>query len=199
VQQTRSISLFASENKVTSGEKVDFEGRIFSAGSECSGNDEFVRLQRRLAGSDTFENFRSGLTLPEGRYEFRDVVIERNADYRALAPSHDNCAAAESSVVTVLARAKVSIRANDKTPKRGSNVRLTGRVQPSDPNSKVRLQQRRGGGWETVLGDRLDGRSRFLFEFEATGPKSQRYRVHWLGSDQNEPGTSKELTLKLHK
>jgi hypothetical protein len=77
-------------------------------------------------------------------------------------------------------------------------VRIKGRVSPNQRNSKVRLQQRRGGGWETVLGDRLDARSAYLFEFEATGPKSQRYRVHWVGSDDNEPATSKELKLKLH-
>jgi hypothetical protein len=156
-------------------------------------------LQRRIAGSNTFENFLSGLTQSDGSYKFAGVEIESNADYRALAPAHDNCASAESSVQTVLARGRVSIGANDKSPKRGSLVRIKGQVRPGDPSSKVRLQQRRGGGWETVLGDRLDGRSRYAFEFEATGPKTQRYRVHWLGSKQNEPGTSKELKLRLHK
>ena len=184
---------------MTSGETADFSGRIFSAGSVCSGQDEFVRLQRRLAGTATFENFRAELTTTDGDYTFEDVVIDRNADYKALAPAHDNCASAESSVVTVLARGKVTIAANDTTPKRGSTIRISGSVQPSDPGSKVRLQQRRGGGWETVLGDRLSSRSRYLFVFEATGPKTQRYRVHWLGSKQNEPGTSRELQLKLHK
>lgn len=198
-QQPRTISLFASKNEVTSGDEVDFEGQIFSAGSGCSGRDEFVRLLRRPAGSDTFENFLSELTGEDGRYRFAGVRIERNADYKALAPSHDSCAAAESSTVTVTARARVSIAANDKTPERGSTVRIFGRVSPGDPNSKVRLQQRRGGGWETVLGDRLNRRSRYVFVFEATGPKTQRYRVHWLGSNENEPGTSRELTLKLHK
>ena len=184
---------------MTSGDEVDFEGQIFSPGPDCGGQDEFVRLQRRLAGASEFLNFRSDLTGSEGEYAFLDVVIEQNADYRAIAPSHDNCATAESSTQTVLARGRVTIGANDKTPKRGTKVRITGSVRPRDPGSKVRLQQRRGGGWETVLGDRLDARSRYLFEFDATGPKTQRYRVHWLGSKQNEPGTSKELTLKLHK
>lgn len=199
VQQSRTISLFASDNEVAAGDSVDFEGRIFAPGQGCAGRDEFVRLQRRMVGEEAFENFRSTLTGVDGDYRFEDVEVERSADYRALAPSHDNCAEAQSPTETVTVQGRVTIRANDETPKRGSIVRISGTVQPSEPNSKVRLQQRRGGGWETVLGDRLDGRSRYLFEFEATGPKTQRYRVRWLGSDQNEPATSEVLTLRLHK
>jgi hypothetical protein len=183
---------------VTSGEEVDFAGQIFSAAEQCQGEDQFVRLRRRIAGSD-FTDFKSTLSNAEGRFEFNDVVIERNSEYIAVTPSHDSCAEAQSSTVRVLARGRVSIEAKDKTPARGADVRITGTVRPKSVNSKVRLQQRRGGGWETVLGDRLDRRSRYVFVFEATGPKTQRYRVHWLGSDQNEPGTSRELTLKLHK
>ena len=158
-----------------------------------------MRLQRRLSGSEGFTNIDSDLTGADGAYEIDDVKVARNAEYQAIAPSHDNCATAQSSTAAVAARGRVSIKVNDKTPKRGSEVRITGAVRPKHPNTKVRLQQRRGGGWETVLGDSLDRRSRYLFEFTATGPKSQRYRVHWLGAGDNEPGTSKELTLKLHK
>ena len=182
-----------------SGDQVDFEGRIFSAAEQCTGNDQFVRLRRRILGTETFEDFKSTLTNANGSFAFPGVEIVYSAEYVAVAPSHDDCATAESSTVKVLARARVSLTPNDKTPERGTLVRLSGKVSPNHKNSKVRLQQRRGGGWETVLGDRLDRGSRYVFEFEATGPKTQRYRVRWLGSTENEPGTSKELTLKLHK
>lgn len=157
-----------------------------------------MRLQRRLAGTSEFVNFKSTLTNAEGSFSFDNVEVVYNAEYIAVAPTHDECAAAQSSAVRVLARGRVSIGVNDKTPERGRLVRIKGSVSPNHKNSKVRLQQRRGGGWETVLGDRLDQRSRYVFEFEATGPRTQRYRVHWLGSKDNEPGTSKELQLKLH-
>jgi hypothetical protein len=191
--------LFASTGEATAGDQVDFAGQIFSPAAGCGGEDQFVRLLRREAGSESFSNFLSTLTGQEGRYAFEAVEVAHSADYKAFAPTHDDCADAESSVVTVLVKGRVSIRANDETPERGSEVRISGSVRPGDSGSKVRLQQRRGGGWETVLGDRLDNRSTYLFEFEAVGPKTQRYRVRWLGSDKNEPGTSEVLTLKLHK
>jgi hypothetical protein len=184
---------------VTSGDEVDFGGQIFSTNSSCSGFEEFVRLRRRLAGQTEFQNFKSTLTDADGRYEFNGVEIVYNAEYVAVAPAHDTCDDAVSDPARVLARGKVSIGASDKTPKRGSLVRLKGNVRPRHAGTRVRLQQRRGGGWETVAGAVLSKSSRYVFEFEATGPKSQRYRAHWVGSRDNEPGTSKELKLRLHK
>jgi hypothetical protein len=178
---------------------VDFGGQIFSASPNCDGLEEFVRLRRRIFGETSFSNFKSTLTDANGRFEFKGVAVDHNSEYVALAPHHDDCDDATSTPVRVLASGRVSIKANDKTPERGTLIRIKGAVRPSHPNTKVRLQQRRGGGWETVLGARLSRRSKYLFEFEALGPKSQRYRVHWVGANDNEPGTSKELKLKLHK
>ena len=184
---------------MTTGAEVDFGGQISSADPACDGLEEFVRLRRRTLGESEFTNFKSTLTDANGRFEFNGVEIVNSAEYVAVAPHHDECDDATSSAVRVLARGKVLVRVNDKTPKRGTLIRIKGAVRPRHRNSNVRLQQHRGGGWETVLGDRLDGRSRFSFEFEAVGPKTQRYRVHWVGADDNEPATSKEIKLKLHK
>lgn len=178
---------------------MDFNGQIFSSSPDCSGLEQFVRLRRRVAGQTEFQNFKSTLTDANGRFEFKAVEIVFNAEYVALAPAHDTCDDANSDPVRVQARGRVSIKASDKTPTRGTEVRIKGRVRPGHSFSKVRLQQRRGGGWETVAGATLSKASRYVFEFEATGPKSQRYRVHWLGTSDNEPGTSPEVKLKLHK
>ena len=144
-------------------------------------------------------NFKSTLTDENGRFNFPAVEIVYNAEYVALAPAHDACADGTSDPDKVLAKARVTIGANDETPQRGSTIRLRGKVSPNHKGSKVRLQQRRGGGWETVDGAKLSRSSRYSFGFEAVGPKTQRYRVHWLGSNNNEPGTSSEVKLRLHK
>ena len=199
IRSARSVTLFASKGEVTSGDEVDFSGQIFSTNSSCDGLEEFVRLRRRLAGDDQYENFKSTLTDANGRFDFKGVQVVFNSEYVALAPAHDDCADGTSDPVSVQARARVTIKANDETPARGSEIRLTGDVSPNQANSKVRLQQHRGGGWETVAGARLSKSSHYVFDFEAVGPKTQRYRVHWTGSKENEPGTSPEIKLRLHK
>ena len=178
-------------------------GQISSSDPSCDDAGEVVQIQRRLHDETQYYDFESANTDADGRFVLA-IDADENAEYVAVAAGHDQCAAATSDPVTVLVRARVSIRANDKTPRRGSTVRINGTVGPNHEGSEVHLQRlRRGGGWETVLGDRLERRSRFLFEFEATGPKTQLYRARWPSQDDdheagNEPGTSRELKLKLH-
>jgi hypothetical protein len=194
---SRTVTLAASDAKVEAGDEVTLNGQIVSSNSSCE-DGEFVRIRRRVHGTDTFADFGSATSDAEGLYE-TTITASVNADYVAVAPAHDNCAEATSQSVTVLAKVKVSIKVNDFTPEKGTEVVIKGKVTPNHRGTKVTLQRKKGGRWVKVAKDELNRRSRYRFEIDADWAKDRRFRVRWMEADSDhETGISQAVKVVTH-
>jgi hypothetical protein len=83
----------------------------------------------------------------QGGYAFTGVLPGVNNRYRVTAKTKPR---AESKVVQVNVRPRVTLRVSDKTPKRGQRVRFRGTVLPAHNAKRVLLQKRTSSGWKTV-------------------------------------------------
>jgi hypothetical protein len=178
---------------------VRLSGQIVANDTSCEDN-EFIQITRRLHGTRNVKDFRDTLTDTNGQYRL-SFRVNRNADYRATATSHDNCAEASSSPISVLVKVRVSIKANDRTPRRGGRVRITVQVSPDKDRTRVILQQRlrRGRGYVTAERKRLNRRSRAVFVVDVEW-KKRDFRAKWpQQNNRNEGNKSKKLTIRSRR
>ena len=193
---SRSITLVADKDKVNSGASVTLSGSIVSSNSSCEDN-EFVRINRRVHGTTSFEPLTSANTNADGSYSVT-VVAQASADYQAVATAHDNCAETTSSEATVLAKVAVSIRVSEFRPSRGDRIQITGKVTPNHSGTKVTLQRKKGGSWVKVARDGLNDRSAYKFVVTADWRSDRLFRVRWVSSDSDhETGTSQKVKITV--
>lgn len=192
----RTITLTASRAKAAFNQPVTFSGQIFSSDSTCR-DGEFVRILRRVHGTNIFNEFATTTTTADGSFD-HTANLTANADYRAVTAAHDNCQATESDLVSVLVKAKVSAAANDSTPRAGSTVVFTGKVTPNHKGTNAVLQRKKGSRWVKVAADELNRRSRYRFAVEATWPVRRVFRVKWKSQDSDhETGVSRTLRITI--
>jgi hypothetical protein len=195
---SRTTGLGASDNEVDAGTTITLSGQVISSNTSCEDN-EFVRIRRRVHGTDTFENFRSVTTDAEGKFE-SSFEATNSADYQAFAPSHDTCADSTSEPVTVLARVTVSITVDEFRPKRGSTVHFSGKVEPNHDGTRVVLQRKKNGSWVKVKRDTLDAQSRYSFAIVADWRRDRLFRVKWIqGDSDHEEGRSQKVKVTTHR
>ena len=193
----RTVTLAASDAKVVAGDQVKLNGQVLSSDSTCE-DGEFIRIRRRVHGTDTFVDFSSATTDAQGSYE-KMITANVSADYLAVATAHDSCAEGTSQSVTVLAKVKVSISVNDFKPLKGTKVVFKGRVLPKHAGTRVTLQRKKGGRWVKVAKVKLNGKSRYRFEIDANWTKDRRFRVKWAEADSDhESGLSQVVKVVTH-
>jgi hypothetical protein len=198
VGASRTVTLSASEANVDAGDQVTLNGQVFSSNASCE-DTEFVRIRRRVHGTDAFADFSSTTTNADGFYEL-EITANSSADYMAVAPAHDSCAEGTSQAVTVLAKVKVSISVRDFSPERGAAVVFKGRVTPNHSGTKVVLQRKKGGRWVKVARDALNGKSRYRIEIDADWKRARRFRVKWAEADSDhESGISQVVKVTTHR
>ena len=191
---SRTITLTASRGKVLFSRPVTFSGQIFSSDSTCR-DGEFVRIQRRVHGTNSFTNFASATTDADGSFE-RTVNLRNSADYQAVVAAHDNCQASQSDPATVLVKVKVTRTASDFRPESGETVRFLGKVVPNHKGTKVVLQRKKGGRWVKVAVDTLNKRSRYRFDRRATWPVKRVFRIKWKSQDaEHETNFSRPMRI----
>jgi hypothetical protein len=196
-EANRTISLAASKRKVVWGRGVTLAGQITSDDTTCV-NNEVVEIRRRFHGSQQFNAFRTTATDEAGDYDV-DIVVRRNADYQAVTPESAECDEATSSATTVLAKVKIFIRTNDRTPERGTIVRINGRVAPKKNGDKVVLQYKKGKRWVRLDTDNLNRKSRYAFRTRADW-KARVFRVRWAAQDnRHASATSSKVRVRSHR
>lgn len=195
-QSARTISLFASSNEVVFPAQVTLSGTISSADNDCDDADEFVRIERRILGQSSYEQFENEATNADGRFEL-SFPATQSAEYVAIAPRHDECADASSSPQTVTVKVKVTARSSRRSVERGRSVRITGQVQPDHDGTDVLLQRRKGGRWVTIASDELDSRSRYRFVVEAKWRGRRTFRTLWRAQDEeHETNNSRRVVVR---
>ncbi len=191
-QASRTISLFASANEVVYPTQVTLSGQIVSPEPSCEDADELVRIRRRVFGDSEYRDFEVAATDAGGRFEL-SFVPKPSADYVAVAPGHDDCADATSSVETVVVQVKVTIGASREEAPRGSTIEISGRVRPNHVGTNVALQRRRGAGeFVTVHRDQLNERSRYRFSVEVNWKGRRVFRTLWRAQDDDHLGNRSE-------
>lgn len=190
----RTVSFSADRRVIVAGRRVVFSGRILSEDPSCADGDEFVRISRRRHGTDRYRILTGVNTDASGRFALR-TRQKRNADYIAVAPSHDQCRHAGSSPVSVLVKVRIQIAASDTTPPRGEMVRIQSSVRPQHDRTKLILQRQKGRRWVRFMVARLDRRSVASFVFRA-GFDEARFRTRWRSqSTANQGNTSTALRI----
>jgi|GEM_PF-5386734 hypothetical protein len=191
----RDVSMLAPD-RVKSGGRATFSGRVTSAEDECV-RGQFVRIQRRAVGEDTFTEFDSTTSDDAGSYLVTRPV-DFNADYRAVVGEGDACAEATSEEHTVLAQAAVVASASPGRPRRGARFTISGSVRPSKEGTTVQLQRKQNGDWRLVRRAELGPDSIFRFRLRARFDKAS-FRARWVSQDElNETGT-RRLEIKTRR
>ncbi|HVM34850.1 MAG TPA: hypothetical protein VM784_05855 [Actinomycetota bacterium] len=191
----RNLSMLAPD-KVKSGGRATFSGRLTSAENECV-SGQFVRIQRRAVGEEAFTEFDSTTTDDAGSYLVTRPV-DFNADYRAVVGEGDACAEAMSAEHTVLAGAAVTASASPGKPRRGARFTISGSVRPVKEGTTVQLQRKQNGGWRLVRRAELGPDSVFRFRLRAKFGNAT-FRARWVSQDElNETG-ARRLTVKTRR
>jgi hypothetical protein len=190
--------LEASDNDVRWMGRVRLGGEISSSDASCT-DEETVEIARRLHGTDTFTEFGTAVTDEDGVFTaiFRAPA---SADYRAVAPAHDNCADASSSPVTIEVRAAVRISTSDRRPARGTDVRIVVRVSPAHRGTEVLLERKKGNRFVRVAAADLSRRGRATFTVTAGWRGDRTFRGKWVAQDDDhESSTSRGLEIHTER
>ena len=195
----RSITLTSSDDQVRSGRSVTLSGSVTSSDSDCR-SGETVILKRRIHGTTTDEEVTRVTSDNAGSFSAL-VVVRKNADYLAEVELTGDCEFAASNSVTVEANAKVrDIGVNDKTPKRGRKVVVTGQIVPQQDGTRAVLKRKRGVRWVKVDTDILNDRSRANFVFKASWTGKRLFRIYWFPQNEsNERARSKAFRISAHR
>lgn len=183
---------------MTYGKPITLTGQIVANDESCE-DTEFIRITRRVSGTNTTRSFKDATTDASGRFEVT-FKASKSADYRASSPAHDNCAETSSDPVTVAVKAKVSIDVDDRSPARGETIVFTVSVKPKHGGTKVFLERKSGKSFKRVDMIELDRDSRVKFSVKARWKGDKVFRARWKGPhDDHEPGTSQEIKVTTHR
>jgi D-alanyl-D-alanine carboxypeptidase/D-alanyl-D-alanine-endopeptidase (penicillin-binding protein 4) len=184
-------SLQLTPPDITFGETQEASGTV-QADPPCAAGRS-VRLERKPAGSSTWEQVESTTSSGDGSFSF-SLQPQANAGYRAIVEIGGvTCDEIDSDPVAGRVFAKVELTAGRPKVPAGECVKLKAAVKPPKPGQRIRLQQRTGQDWATVGPIQLDGDSRAVvsrcYAFQGLGVHA--FRALWPKQDQlNGPGQS---------
>ena len=176
------VTISATKAKVRLGQTLPMSGR-------ASGRT--VKLEYAPAGQGWRPVARAAIG-PQGSYRFAPRPT-RSGAYRAVGESGG---ASAPRRVTVVAR--LSGRAT-RHVKRGSHVRVAGRLAPGQRGRLVRLQLRSAGGWKTVDRVRTRGSGRFRASWKAVRAGSFRLRVRFTGDRWNAAASTIGRRVRVYR
>lgn len=180
----QALSLASERSKVTAGRTVALTGQLSSEDPTCRSSGVEVTIGRRVYGTSRIRELARVSTDVGGNFIF-EAKVKRSADYIATAPAHDDCAAATSGPVSVLARTKVAAHPTESAVPFGSTLNVKGRIAPKHPGTRVLLQRKKAKKWVVVDKGRTNLRSRFTLRTRASWFGSRTFRVKWPSSDRD--------------
>ena len=145
-----------------------------------------------------FANAATGATDAAGNYSF-GVVPLVNTDYQVVANTKPDVT---SPVQHVKVRWALTLRLSDKTPKRGTRVRFSGRVKPAHEGASVLIQRRgKDRKFHTVSSALLKpsttaGESTYSKRLRIK--RSGVYRVRVPGNGEHARATTRKRKIKVH-
>jgi hypothetical protein len=193
----RRVTLSASRRHVKVGRRVRFRGRVIANRPGCSVAAR-VTLRRLILGTDRSLVVASRRTDADGRFRFRDTV-RWSSLYTAVAHREAGCGRRKSDPAPLFAHVWFKITVSDTSPARFTSFRISGRVQPSHPDTRALLQKKRGKRWRTIQRQRLNSQSSFSFVPFANWEGQRAFRVKWPKADRDhEKGASRSILIRTH-
>jgi hypothetical protein len=98
---------------------------------------------------------------------------------------------------TVVVGQRVTLTAASMTVRRGTPIRLSGRVLPAHPGQALRIQMLTGRGWVTVAAPKLSARSLFSDTLLPRLPGRYLFRVVAPTTALNASGTSRTVSVRV--
>ena len=193
IQKSTALAVSAPA-KVVYGTKVTVSGRLTTSAGAAVGGQKVV-LQRRVAGSTTWQSVASGTTSSTGTVAF-GYAPSANGYFRLYAPSSWSYLSSTSAQVTTLVLWRVSASFYDATVSRGTTVRLRGSVAPVRSGTTVQRQRYVNGTWTTVASTTVHSDGTYAFSFAWSTAGTYTYRVRVPGTVLNTANYSR--TLKLY-
>ena len=193
----RRVRLQPSHRNVRVGRRVEFSGVVGANRIECYAGVK-VQLERVISGTQRRLTIDSEETDARGRFRMTDDVRWTSV-YYAVATRDNDCTRRESTPEGVRAHVRFNVKVSDRSPQRGANFRIHGRVRPSHPHSTVELQQRRRSRWKTIQRTAISDQSRFSFFPFASWQGKRDFRIKWPKNDRDhETGLSSVVTIRSH-
>jgi hypothetical protein len=186
-----TLTLGASPTTVTFGKPTTLSGKL-TGGKAVAG--QTIQVQADTAPFEgKYANVATATTDAAGNWTATNAPTALTR-YRAKAGN------TTSPTADVAVRLRVGIGVSDRTPKRGSRVRFSGRVAPAHDGAQVRIQRRTATGWTTVARTTLAdaGTEVSKYSKRVRVRRSGTYRVRVLSGDTDHlAGTSPRRRLTV--
>jgi hypothetical protein len=185
-----TLSIAAAPTAVKSGGSVTLSGKL--TGSNVGGRT--VRIRADEFPVSSFSNVGTTTTNATGDWSFV-VKPSQNTRYTA------NVGKTDSPNLDVTARAAVTLKLSDRTPRRGQRVTFSGQVCPERDTVAIALQRRSSTGWKTiaspVLAD-IPGATCSSYSVVKRVRRNGAFRARFLGDANLAAGNSRVKRARVH-
>jgi len=198
-RMSSTISLALSADSIDLGENVTISGSVI-AGDQTVRPNVNVTISYRLRYAVTWDTLDTVETDLDGNYT-HVWTPEAAGIYEVMASweGDEETLGAKSGVqtLTVMESSTISIALSSTNITFGSNVIISGEIDPLKPNMPVTIQYRLIGEafWTAAGQNQTDQDSRYTFKWTPTTPGTYEVRAMWLGDDITYGATSSVLTL----
>lgn len=193
--QASALSLRPSVPAVTYGSALTLSGRLTSGREGVAGQPVTLHVRRR--GTTTWLPQTTVTTRSDGTWSapHRPTV---NHEYAArYAGRTGERAPASSPVARVDVRTAVTAALSASSVRRGTTVRLTGRVTPAHPGQSVLRQAYVDGAWRTWATATLSATGTYAFAITSRSPATLTYRVVKPADADHATGVSATRVLRV--
>ena len=185
-----TLTINAAPTAVKSGGSVTLSGKL--TGANVGGRTVRVRADEFPVSS--FSVVGTTTTNATGDWSFA-VKPTQNTRYTA------NVAKIDSPNLDVTARAAVTLKLSDRTPRRGQRVTFSGQVCPERDTVAIALQRRSSTGWKTiaspVLAD-IPAATCSSYSVVKRVRRDGRFRARFLGDTNLAAGNSRVKRARVH-
>jgi hypothetical protein len=180
----------AAPGRITAGQRVELRFAASSNGNALAG--AVVRASSRAAGQVSFSAGHL-LTAGAGGEVSLPVAPLFTTTYRFELASDPSVSVEH----TVVVEQRVTLTAASATVRRGTPIRLSGRVLPARPGLALRIQMLTGRGWVTVAAPKLGAQSLFSGTLLPRVPGRYLFRVVAPATALNAAGASHTVSVRV--
>ena len=184
------VSITASPNPATAGQKVVVSGRLTpgTAGTKLA-------LWQRLPGHSSFSQVASTTSGALGDYSFTQAAgsVMTNREWYVTAGT------AQSVTLDEQVQDRITISVAPRHPRRGARVTFSGVTRPGATGETIMLEQLTGATWTTIATCRVGTTSRFRLRHTFRSVGAVQLRAELLADAQHALSVSPTMRLTVKK
>ncbi len=187
---TLDLVAVAAPSRITAGGRIELRFAARSNGAALAG--AAVRASSRVAGQSSFSAGRLLTAAASGEVSWQ-VAPLHTTTYRFELVSDPSISVEH----TVRVSQRVTLAAAASTVRRGTPIRLSGRVLPAHPGLALRIQMLTARGWVTVANPRLGAGSLYSGTLLPRVRGRYLFRVSAPATALNVAGISRTITVRV--